>query len=622
MVTVGVPLLALGGVLGVQITDARNAGAKAGSALQISEVFRSAAGLQASIIQPELIHSGLQGGSLPGLTVPENVVVAASFGGTAEQTQGAQQDFDVVLARHAGVLPAFFIAAFQAQERALTPVLGGDSSSGRVAALKKARTVADDALTDLFLRSQGTPWFIYQDVVEVNRSVFNEWGALLTTLVGRGIATPADLASLAGARRNSVNRAGMGTDSQNRSAVRQLMGGPLFANYEQTVALAERIAAGRAPVAKDRDVATAFSNALALLQAMDVIIERLQDQARAAIVVDVGSAKHRQQTDLILAAAVLAITLLMAAVALRSILSPLRDLTRRAGELAAGRLDGEPVALIGRDELTRLAAALEGNAATLLHVNAQARAMADGRLDDPSLARSTPGPFGEVLHSNVIAVQAQAARLRHDADHDPLTGLLNRMALERAVIPTARIAGSEFAHPEAGPQRWLFFLDLDGFKGINDEYGHEQGDDVLRAVSERLLRAVRPGDLVARLGGDEFVVVMTLEATAPPSEVDATTERLAVAVRTPVPRRRSDDQPDVAAGQTVQVGVSIGRARVTSLGNLEGALAIADAEMYVVKRATHAEQERRAGAQDRRTGAAGRREPDEVLDLTAGPGGR
>jgi diguanylate cyclase (GGDEF)-like protein len=345
---------------------------------------------------------------------------------------------------------------------------------------------------------------------------------------------------------------------------------------------------------------------------MGEIVDGVQNQARDGLLADVAAAKQRQQIGLLLAGAVLVVTLLLAVVALRSILSPLRDLTVRAAELAAGRLDGKPVELTGRDELTRLAAALEGNAATLLHVNAQAQAMANGRLDDPSLDRPAPGPFGEVLHSNVIAVQAQAARLRHDADHDPLTGLLNRSALERAVVVAD---AAEDLHRE--PQRWLFFLDLDGFKAINDTYGHDQGDDVLRAVSERLLRAVRPGDLVARLGGDEFVVVMALDPLAPPDEVDAATERLAAAVRTPVPRRRSDDEPTLPAGQTVAIGVSIGRAQVPLLGTLEASLATADAEMYIVKRANHAERDRRVAAEARRAGAAGRREPDEVLDLTA-----
>jgi diguanylate cyclase (GGDEF)-like protein/PAS domain S-box-containing protein len=92
--------------------------------------------------------------------------------------------------------------------------------------------------------------------------------------------------------------------------------------------------------------------------------------------------------------------------------------------------------------------------------------------------------------------------MRWQAEHDDLTGLPNRahfqacltQGLERAVAQKARLA--------------LLFIDLDGFKPINDEYGHATGDLVLRAVAERIRGTVRGSDLVARLGGDEFVVLI------------------------------------------------------------------------------------------------------------------
>jgi diguanylate cyclase (GGDEF)-like protein len=92
--------------------------------------------------------------------------------------------------------------------------------------------------------------------------------------------------------------------------------------------------------------------------------------------------------------------------------------------------------------------------------------------------------------------------LAHQASHDQLTGLANRGLL------LDRIGGALFV-PLGQPIRdfALFYIDLDGFKKINDTYGHAVGDEVLRAASQRLQRLIRAGDTVARLGGDEFVVL-------------------------------------------------------------------------------------------------------------------
>ena len=92
-------------------------------------------------------------------------------------------------------------------------------------------------------------------------------------------------------------------------------------------------------------------------------------------------------------------------------------------------------------------------------------------------------------------------QVRELAYQDPLTGLANRRQFEEAL----RMAAA--SRPKAGASHAVLLLDLNGFKQINDSHGHGTGDDVLVAVAERLLRAVRDGDLVARLGGDEFVVL-------------------------------------------------------------------------------------------------------------------
>ena len=110
-----------------------------------------------------------------------------------------------------------------------------------------------------------------------------------------------------------------------------------------------------------------------------------------------------------------------------------------------------------------------------------------------------------VLRSAVRHRDAQRAALERDTLHslahsDPLTGLLNRRGLDDALSA---------ALTTANPDRLLalFVLDLDGFKPVNDQYGHDVGDELLRVVAQRLRASMRAGDAVARLGGDEFVVM-------------------------------------------------------------------------------------------------------------------
>ena len=110
------------------------------------------------------------------------------------------------------------------------------------------------------------------------------------------------------------------------------------------------------------------------------------------------------------------------------------------------------------------------------------------------------GAVSEILGTALARLRGEE-RMRHEAVHDPLTGLANRTLLrdrlEQALARSARKGGAS----------GLLFVDLDNFKQVNDEYGHAAGDAVLVELGRRLQSAVRPTDTVARLGGDEFVVV-------------------------------------------------------------------------------------------------------------------
>ena len=158
------------------------------------------------------------------------------------------------------------------------------------------------------------------------------------------------------------------------------------------------------------------------------------------------------------------------------------------------------------------------------------------------------------------------AVLSEQAVRDPLTGLANRALLgERLRAALARDA-------RTGEATGVLFLDLDGFKDINDRHGHAVGDAVLRCFADRLKEGVRPSDTVARLGGDEFVVLVEGATMA---GLHVLVERLEAAVQTPFE----------VHGHSLEVGVSVGVARAEG-GNADaqGLLSEADFNMYAAKR--------------------------------------
>ena len=123
---------------------------------------------------------------------------------------------------------------------------------------------------------------------------------------------------------------------------------------------------------------------------------------------------------------------------------------------------------------------------------------------------------------DVTAERAAQEQLSYAAFHDSLTGLRNRAWLLDMLEVDLRAAH------RAGTNVGVFFIDLDNFKLVNDSLGHAAGDEVLRAVSDRLVSVLRPGDRVGRFGGDEFVVVVPDVRTGP--EVEQVAERVSAAI--------------------------------------------------------------------------------------------
>lgn len=114
--------------------------------------------------------------------------------------------------------------------------------------------------------------------------------------------------------------------------------------------------------------------------------------------------------------------------------------------------------------------------------------------------------LGHVTHyvstfCDITAIKRQQANVGHLAYHDPLTGLPNRLML------VDRLEHALRTHIRNDTQLAVLFVDLDGFKGVNDTMGHAIGDRLLQTVAERLQTMLRSGDTVARLGGDEFVIL-------------------------------------------------------------------------------------------------------------------
>ena len=165
----------------------------------------------------------------------------------------------------------------------------------------------------------------------------------------------------------------------------------------------------------------------------------------------------------------------------------------------------------------------------------------------------------ERLASLVIAEQRRSHDLRRQAVTDPLTGLANRHALERRL-------------DEANGDVTVAILDLDGFKPVNDTYGHDTGDIVLQVVAERLRGAVREDDLAVRYGGDEFAIVFA--AGTAHDDARRCAERAERAIAEPIA---------LEGWLRVTVGASFGIATAEA-----GEVAHrADAALYAAKRAKH-----------------------------------
>jgi diguanylate cyclase (GGDEF)-like protein len=184
---------------------------------------------------------------------------------------------------------------------------------------------------------------------------------------------------------------------------------------------------------------------------------------------------------------------------------------------------------------------------------------------------------------DVTSRRAREAALAHRAEHDSLTGLVNRARFQ------ARLA--DMLSPRAVPvepadsrKAAVLFIDLDGFKPINDRVGHAAGDAVLVAVAARLRESTRGTDLVARFGGDEFAVLIEVRE---PTEVLTVAKRILRSLRQPI--RYENNLLTVRASIGIANSTQVAQPEDASEGPLDGAAAAADLlraadiAMYVAK---------------------------------------
>jgi len=223
---------------------------------------------------------------------------------------------------------------------------------------------------------------------------------------------------------------------------------------------------------------------------------------------------------------------------------------------AMGRLlDRDPAELVGRtffdvthpddlDDARRSCVLMQGDDTRILRHECRF-VLADERVIWVSVSTSrVPGTAGHPAHlimhiEDVSDRKRLEAELSHRALHDPLTGLANRTLFTERM---REVLGGRSRPIRPGH---LFYLDLDGFKEVNDRFGHAVGDVVLTQLAARIVALLRAGDVAARLGGDEFAVLC--EDTEP-HHADSIAERL----------RTAAAEPFVVDGATITLSAAVG----------------------------------------------------------------
>jgi diguanylate cyclase (GGDEF)-like protein len=268
-------------------------------------------------------------------------------------------------------------------------------------------------------------------------------------------------------------------------------------------------------IAEVLSVTEALLAHLGYLEDVSEFAELQTESIRSQVDTTALAAGQRNRVTLMLLVIVGIASVLFGIIVTRSFVRPLNLLRLQAERITGGDLNTEELRVDGPSDIRKVTRAINDMAGTLALVEDHMQALAGSEVGQRPHLRQLPGHVGASMRTSMERVtalttrlQMSESRLAEEARIDNLTGLPNRFAvLEHLedVLRQQRLAaenGSE--HQAIG----VMFLDVDGFKSVNDTHGHAVGDLVLREIAQRLRLSVRDIDLVARLGGDEFIVVV------------------------------------------------------------------------------------------------------------------
>jgi diguanylate cyclase (GGDEF)-like protein len=268
-------------------------------------------------------------------------------------------------------------------------------------------------------------------------------------------------------------------------------------------------------IAEVRTVADALMTHLDYLQQVGEFA-RTQSADILAQVDDIAIAAHqRNRVTLMVLVAVGIASAIFGFVVTHSFVRPLNLLRLQAERITGGELNAEAMRVDGPSDIRKVTHAINDMAGTLALVEEHMEALAGAEVGQRPYLRQLPGHVGASMRTSMERVTALTSRLQmsesrlaEEARIDNLTGLANRFAvleyLEHVVLDQQQAADRGMTPRSVG----VMFLDVDGFKSVNDSHGHAVGDVVLREIARRLSRSIRDIDFVARLGGDEFIVVV------------------------------------------------------------------------------------------------------------------
>lgn len=321
---------------------------------------------------------------------------------------------------------------------------------------------------------------------------------------------------------------------------------------------------------------------LAHIDYLDLVADFSVDRADAvsAAVDDwARDASDRNRTTLLYFAAVGLASLAFGLLVIRSFAKPLNALCDQAERISSGELSAEPLELAGPSDVRKVTGAINDMASTLALVDDHMQALAVAENGEGPQLQDLPGHVGASMRTSMERVtaltarlQASEARLAEEARIDNLTGLPNRFAvleyLERELrsLPAPGMTSGKRA------STGVMFVDIDGFKSVNDTHGHAVGDVVLREIAQRLSGSIRDVDFVARLGGDEFLIVISDVVDA--GNLIAFGERMIEQV----------EQPYVVGEQLFGVSASVGVTIIEPGDHSMSAVERADAAVYQAKR--------------------------------------